>query len=107
MPEYNWKDSLDFRFYDFYERNDVNLIYIDEENPSSIALKFEIRNKSGIEIELDAYNKESKEPKDTQAETAQKAPTDNSQNDILSEKESVVSANNFHIELRFRPGTLS
>lgn len=107
MPEYNWKDSLDFRFYDFYERNDVDLIYIDEENPSSIALKFEIRNKAGIEIALDAYNKKSKESNDTKSETAQKVSANNSQDNTLAEKESIVSADNFNIELRFRPGTLS
>ena len=85
MPEH--KETLNFRFYDFYDENDQNLLYIEEENPSSITLKFEIENKSGVELVLEPYNKD---PENTE-----------------SESESIVSANNFHIELRFRPGVLS
>jgi hypothetical protein len=106
MSEYDWKDSLDFRFYSS-ERNDFNLIYIDEENPFSIALEFEILNQSGIEIALNAYNKEFQEPKDAKTEIPQKVSTDNSQDSTIAEKEGIVSADNFHIEIRLRPGVLS
>ncbi|MEA5622219.1 hypothetical protein [Nostoc sp. UHCC 0251] len=108
MSEYNWQESLDFRFYDFYERNDVDLIYIDEENPSSIALNFEIRNKSGIELVLEPYNQGSKvESKNQDTKTQQKTTTTNAQENTLAENEVIVSKDNFHIEIRFRPGTLS
>lgn len=105
MTEYNWKDNLDFRFYDFYQPEDVNLIYIDEENPSSIALKFEIRNQSGVEITLDGYNQESQKPKDINVKTPQEASTSKSPDNTT--QENIASAENFHIEIRFRPGTLS
>lgn len=108
MPEYNWQESLDFRFYDFYERNDVDLIYIDEENPSSIALNFEIRNKSGIELVLEPYNQGSKvESKNQDTKAQQNTNTTIAQENTLAENAAIVSQDNFHIEIRFRPGTLS
>lgn len=108
MPDYNyWQESLDFRFYDFYERNDVNLIYVDEENPSSIALNFEIHNKSGIELVLDAYNQNSQVASNNQDTKAQQNTTTKVQENTKEENEAIVTKDNFHIELRFRPGTLS
>jgi hypothetical protein len=79
--------SLDFRFYDRYDGDDVNIIYIDEENPSSIFLKFEIQNNTGVNLVLNPYIK----------------PEKNENLDLTN----IVSSDNFHIELRFRPGVLS
>jgi hypothetical protein len=87
MTEYNRTASLDFRFYDTYDKDDVNVIYIDEESPSSIFLKFEIENKTGVNLALAPYSKP--------------------QNETSSDRSNIVSPDNFHIELRFRPGTLS
>lgn len=86
MPEL--KETLNFRFYDYYERNDVNIFYVEEQNPKNIALVFEIENKSGSKLVLDPYNQESQQ---TENENIEK----------------IVSADNFHLELRFRPGVLS
>jgi hypothetical protein len=70
-------ESLTFRFYDFYNEEDQNLLYIEDGDPSSIKLNFEITNNSGKTIKLDPA------------------------------RDSNASPDNFHISLEFRPGELS
>ena len=83
----NQPNLLDFRFYDIHDEGNINVIYIDEENPASISLKFEIQNKSEVDLEL--------KPDKVESESSNQ------------ETYSAASPDNYHVELRFRPGTLS
>ncbi|MGF1937811.1 MAG: hypothetical protein RM347_026070 [Nostoc sp. ChiQUE02] len=87
MTEADLQNNLDFRFYDLYDQDNVNLLYINEEQPSTISMKLEISNKSGVNLALDCVK------------------LNNQEN--LDDATKIVSSSNYHIELRFRPGTLS
>jgi len=84
MPDQTHEDflqqnPLSFGLYNYYERNDYNLLYIND-NPDDLRFNLEIKNLSTEAINL---------RKSTQSDI--EAP----------------SSNNYHIELKFRPNQLS
>jgi len=84
MPDQTHEDflqqnPLSFGLYNYYERNDYNLLYIND-NPDDLRFNLEIKNLSTKAINL---------RKSTQSDI--EAP----------------SSNNYHIELKFRPNQLS
>ncbi|MBD2016597.1 hypothetical protein H6F96_21830 [Microcoleus sp. FACHB-53] len=84
MPDQTHEDFLQqnllsFGLYNYYERNDYNILYIND-NPDDLRFNLEIKNLSPKAINLG---------KSTQSDI--EAP----------------SSNNYHIELKFRPNQLS
>lgn len=73
------QNPLSFGLFNYYERNDYNLLYIND-NPDDLRFNLEIKNLSTEAITLE---------KSTQSDTEAPSP------------------NNYHIELKFRPNQLS
>lgn len=87
MANSNLQGNLNFSFCDPYDPDTVNLLYINEENPSLVTLKFEITNNLELDLTLDPIEK-------TAPET---------QNDVSPSVETTPA----HLEIKFRPGILS
>ncbi|NJL39875.1 MAG: hypothetical protein HC899_26315 [Leptolyngbyaceae cyanobacterium SM1_4_3] len=77
--EFFLQNPLSFALYNFYERDDYNLLYIND-NPDELRFNLEIKNLSIGAITLS---------KSTQSELEAPSPS------------------NYHIELKFRPNQLS
>lgn len=77
--EFSKENPLLFRLYNYHDRNDCNLLYIND-NPDDLRFNLEIKNISSKKITFG---------KSTQSDLK------------------VPSSNNYHIELKFRPNQLS
>ena len=87
MANSNLQGNLNFSFCDPYDPDTVNLLYINSENPSNAALKFEITNNLELDLTLGPIEKTATEP----------------QNDVIPSVETTSA----HLEIKFRPGILS
>ncbi|NEO84035.1 MAG: tail fiber protein [Spirulina sp. SIO3F2] len=81
---------LSFGLRDFYQNTDQNILYINDK-PENLKFDLEIRNQSESNIVLNAIQSDSINNPD--------------KNDNLDKKN--PNENNFHIELKFRPGQLA